>query len=156
MPEIPFRRGLVSTTSKDDRLIYLVFTAQHRLRMHIKDELTAAGVKITLEQAGILFLLETENGQAMSQLSRLLLLDNSTITGLIDRLEKSGFVLRKANPKDRRMSLIHITDQGIKEVNKAKTVINRINVEIKADFSEEEIESFKKILNSFVAKFKKA
>ncbi|MCP4669461.1 MAG: MarR family transcriptional regulator, partial [Deltaproteobacteria bacterium] len=96
------------------------------------------------------------NGQAMSQLSRRLILDNSTITGLIDRLEKSGFVIRKANLKDRRISLIHITPQGVKEVNKAKTVINRVNEEIKADFSKKEIESFKKILNSFVAKFRKA
>ncbi len=142
----------MSMISKDDRLIYLVFTAQHRLRMHIRDELMAAGVKITMVQAGILFLLEEKNGRAMSQLSRLLFLDNSTITGLIDRLEKSGFVLRKANPKDRRISLIHITRKGIKEVNKAETVINRVNEEIKADFSKEEIESFKKILNSFVAK----
>jgi DNA-binding MarR family transcriptional regulator len=54
------------------------------------------------------------------------------------------------------MSLIHITRQGIKEVNKAKTVINQVNEEIKADFSKREIEAFKKILNSFVAKFKKS
>jgi DNA-binding MarR family transcriptional regulator len=156
MREMPTGRRTMSTLSKDDRLIYLVFTAQHRLRMHIRDELKAAGVKITLEQAGILFLLEAENGQAMSQLSRLLLLDNSTITGLIDRLEKSGFVLRKANPKDRRIFLIHITQLGIKEVNDAKTLINRVNEQIKTDFSDEEIETFKKILNSFVTKFKKA
>ena len=146
----------MSVRSKDDRLIYLIFTAQHRLRMHIRDQLTAAGVKITLEQAGILFLLKAENGQAMSQLSRLLLLDNSTVTGLIDRLEKSGFVLRKADPNDRRIFLIHITGQGIKEVDKAKPVINKVNEEIRTDFSMEEMESFKKILNSFVVKFKKA
>ena len=146
----------MSMRSKDGRLIYLIFTAQHRLRMHIRDQLTAAGVKITLEQAGILFLLKAEDGQAMSQLSRLLLLDNSTVTGLIDRLEKSGFVLRKADPKDRRIFLIHITGKGIKEVDKAKPVINKVNEEIRTDFSMEEMESFKKILNSFVAKFKKA
>ena len=133
--------------SKDDRLIYLITTAQHKLRMHLRDELLASGVKITLVQAGILFLLLEKNGQTMSQLSRLLSLDNSTVTGLVDRLEKSGFILRKTNPKDRRISLIHITRQGIKEVNKAKTIINQINEEIKADFSKQEIEAFKKVLN---------
>ena len=151
----PLRGTQMSMNSKDDRLIYLVFTAQNRLRMYIRDELMAAGVKITLVQAGILFLLEEKNGRAMSELGRLLSLDNSTITGLIDRLEKSGFVQRKANHKDRRMSLFHITRQGIKEVNQAKTVINRINDEIKADFSKREIEAFKKILKSFVTKFGK-
>ncbi len=145
----------MSNNSNDDRFVYLVFTAQNRLRMYIRDELTAAGVKITMVQAGILFLLQEKNGRSMSELGQLLSLDNSTITGLIDRLEKSGFVQRKANPKDRRMSLIHITRQGIKEVNKAKTVINQVNDEIKADFSKQEIEAFKKILNSFVAKFRK-
>jgi DNA-binding MarR family transcriptional regulator len=140
----------------DDRLIYLVFTAQNRLRMYIRDALTAADVKITLVQAGILFLLNEENGRAMSELGKLLSLDNSTVTGLIDRLETSGFVRRMANPTDRRMYLIHITRQGVKEVNKAKIVINRINAEIKADFSKAEIESFKRILSSFVVKSEKA
>ena len=141
--------------SKDDRLIHLVFTAQHRLRMHVRDELLKAGVKITIVQAGILFLLKEKDGRAMSQLSRLLFLDNSTMTGLIDRLEKSGFVSRKASPKDRRISLIHMTPAGIKEMNQAKTVIHRVNEEIKAGFSKKDIEAFKKVLNSFVMKFKK-
>jgi len=143
----------MSTKSTGERLIYQVFTAQNRLRMHIRNELVAAGVKITLVQAGILFLLKQKNGQPMSQLSRRLFLDNSTITGLIDRLERSGFVVRKVNQKDRRSSLIHITRQGNKEVNKAEIVIHRVNEEIKADFSKEEIESFKRVLNSLLAKF---
>lgn len=140
--------------SKEDRLIYLVLTAQQRLRMYIRDALMAAGVKITLVQAGILFLLEEKNGRAMSELAQRLTLDNSTITGLIDRLEKSGFVQRKANPMDRRMFLIHITAQGRQEVDKAKNVINRVNTEIEAGFSREEMEVFKKILNSFKVKFR--
>jgi len=145
----------MAKNSKDDRFIYLVFTAQNRLRMYIRDELMAAKVKITLVQAGILFLLQEKDCRAMSELGQHLSLDNSTITGLTDRLEKEGFVRRQTNPKDRRISLIHITREGIKEVNQAKTVINRVNDEIKADFSKEEIETFKKVLNSFVVKLKK-
>jgi len=145
----------MSNNLKDDRFIYLVFTAQNRLRMYIRDELKAARVKITLVQAGILFLLREKDGRAMSELGQHLSLDNSTITGLTDRLEKEGFVRRQVNPKDRRISLILITPEGIQEINQAKTVINRINNEIKADFSREEIDAFKKILNSFVVKFKK-
>ncbi len=141
--------------STDDRFIYLVFTAQNRLRMYIRDELMAARVKITLVQAGILFLLREKDYRTMSELGQHLSLDNSTITGLTDRLEKEGFVRRQVNPKDRRISLIHITPEGIQQVNQAKTVINRVNNEIKADFSRQEMEAFKKILNSFVVKFKK-
>jgi DNA-binding MarR family transcriptional regulator len=141
--------------STDDRFIYLVFTAQNRLRMYIRDELMAAKVKITLVQAGILFLLREKDYRTMSELGQHLSLDNSTITGLTDRLEKEGFVQRQVNSNDRRISLIHITPEGIQEANQAKTVINRVNNEIKADFSREEIDAFKKILTSFVVKFKK-
>lgn len=141
---------------QDDRLVYLILTAQHRLKLSIRDAFRAAGVEITLEQAGILFLLIEENGQAMSNLSRLLSLDNSTVTGLIDRLEKAGFARRRSNKNDRRVSLIHITPRGIKEAEKAGKVIKRVNGEIRAGFSKDEIESFKKVLNGVVAKFKKA
>ena len=48
----------MSNNSNDDRFVYLVFTAQNRLRMYVRDELMAANVKITLVQAGILFLLQ--------------------------------------------------------------------------------------------------
>jgi DNA-binding MarR family transcriptional regulator len=142
-------------STHDDRLIYLIFMAQNRLRLYVRDRLRDAGVQITLVQAGILFLLNEEAGRPMSELSRLLSLDNSTVTGLVDRLETSGFVQRKANSKDRRVSLINITAQGVEEVNKAKTTINRVNEEIKTDFSKREIESFRKVLNSFVKKFNK-
>lgn len=142
-------------STHDDRLIYLIFMAQNRLRLYVRDRLRDAGVQITLVQAGILFLLNEEAGRPMSELSRLLSLDNSTVTGLVDRLETSGFVQRKANSKDRRVSLINITAQGVEEVNKAKTTINRVNEKIKTDFSKREIESFRKVLNSFVKKFNK-
>ncbi|MBW1701554.1 MAG: MarR family transcriptional regulator [Deltaproteobacteria bacterium] len=139
--------------STDDRLINLVFTAQQKLRTYLNNALTAKRIKVTPAQAGILFLLKQKDGQSMSELSQVLSIDNSTITGLVDRLEKTGFVSRNASPSDRRISQIHITSEGMEEINRAKIVINRVNQEIKEGFSETEIEAFKRILNSFFDKF---
>ena len=36
----------------------------------------------------------------------------ATMTGLIDTLEKDGFVRREADPHDRRAMLVHLTDKG--------------------------------------------
>ncbi|MCX5834406.1 MAG: MarR family transcriptional regulator [Deltaproteobacteria bacterium] len=141
---------------KDDRLIYLIFTAQQKLRTYMKNVLVKENVKVTTAQAGILFLLKQKNGQSMSALSQVLSVDNSTLTGLIDRLERSGFVRRNSNPGDRRALNIDITDAGVKELEKAKAVIRRINEEIKAGFSEQEMESFKKVLQHFTLKFNKS
>jgi DNA-binding MarR family transcriptional regulator len=138
----------------DDRLIYLLFTAQQKLRNYLKSCLSGEGVKVTVAQAGILFLLKEQNGRTMTELSQLIDLDNSTVTGLIDRLEKSNFVSRNSNPNDRRLSHIYITAQGMEETNRAKAVIRRVNDEVKSGFSPEQIEAFKGVLRSFPQKFR--
>jgi DNA-binding MarR family transcriptional regulator len=138
---------------KDDRLIYLVFTAQQKLRTYLNNAFSEAGVTITPAQSGILFLLKKKNGQTMSELSQVLTLDNSTLTGLVDRLERAGFVERNAGKLDRRASHVFITDRGRVEIDRAQAVIRRVNEQIKADFTESEVEAFKKILQSFFVRF---
>ena len=137
----------------DDRLIYLLFTAQQKLRTYLKKMMTKENVRVTTAQAGILFLLKQKDGRTMSELSQLLSIDNSTITGLVDRLEKTGLVRRDASPHDRRASHVFINPQGIEEVDKAKKVIRMVNQEIKNGFSAEELDSFNRILKSFFHKF---
>jgi DNA-binding MarR family transcriptional regulator len=140
---------------KDNRLIFLVFSAQQKLKMYLNSALMASGVRVTAAQAGILFLLKHKDGRTMTELSQILGIDNSTMTGLTDRLEKAGFLKRHANPGDRRASHIHLTPQGLAEVNGAKAVIRRVNEEIKSGFSAEEIEAFKRVLNGFFDKFQR-
>jgi len=139
----------------DDRLIFLIFTAQNKLRTYLNNALVAANAGVTFVQAGILFLLKQSNGRTMSDLSQLIGVDNSTLTGLVDRLEKVGFVARKASPTDRRSLLIQVTPEGIAAGDKAKVVIKRINEEIKTGHLPEEMEIFKGILRSFFEKFNK-
>ncbi|MFA5181192.1 MAG: MarR family transcriptional regulator [Syntrophales bacterium] len=140
---------------KDDRLIFLIFTAQNKLRTYLNNALVAANVRVTFVQAGILFLLKQSNGRTMSDLSQLIGVDNSTLTGLVDRLEKAGFVARQASPTDRRSLLIQVTPEGIAEGDKAKMIIKRVNEEIKTGFPPEDMEIFKGILRSFFEKFNK-
>lgn len=91
----------------------------------------------------------------MTELSRILSIDNSAITGLVDRLEKSNLAKRTANPNDRRTYLIRITDKGKNEIDRAYVIIKKVNEEIKSGFSEDEVETFKKVLNSLLEKFSK-
>jgi DNA-binding MarR family transcriptional regulator len=139
--------------AKDDRLIFLVFTAQQKLKNYLKNQLVKEDVKITIAQTGILALLKQNDGRTMTELSQILSIDNSTITGIVDRLEKAGFVKRNADPNDRRVSQIYITPEGIDEINKAIGILKRVNEEVKSGFFPEEIEAFKNVLVSFSEKF---
>jgi len=143
----------VNLMPTDDRLIYLVFTAQQKLRTYLNGCLVAEGVKVTIAQAGILFLLRQQDGRTMTELSQIMGLDNSTMTGMIDRMEKSSLVTRNSNPSDRRLSHIYITSRGQDEAARAKVVIRRVNEEVKKGFSSGDIETFKDVLRSFFTKF---
>ncbi|MFE0685861.1 MarR family winged helix-turn-helix transcriptional regulator [Streptomyces sp. NPDC058961] len=47
-----------------------------------------------------------------SELIKLLELDPSTVTKMLQRLEQAGYVRRSPDPKDRRASLVEATDDG--------------------------------------------
>ena len=138
---------------QDDRLIFLVFSAQQKLKVYLNTALSEAGVRVTVAQAGILFLLKQKNGRGMTELSQILGIDNSTLTGLTDRLEKAGFLERRASPNDRRASHLHVTQRGLQEAEGAKGVIRRVNEEIKQGHSGDDVEAFKRVLNGFFSRF---
>jgi DNA-binding MarR family transcriptional regulator len=127
--------------------------AQQKLRTYITNSLLTEGIRVTLGQVGILFILQHDDGRTMTELSKALAVKNATLTGLIDRLERSAFVTRRASKNDRRSIRIYITPEGIEECEKAKPVIQRVNTEIKSGFSQEEIEVFKRVLNRTYQKF---
>jgi DNA-binding MarR family transcriptional regulator len=137
----------------DDRFIYLLFTAQQKVRNHLNAALTAGGVKVTIAQSGILFLLKQQGGRTMTELSTILAVDNSTLTGLADRLERAGFIRRDANPGDRRSSHLFLTPAGAKECDKAKVVIREVNRQFKDGFLPTDLDTFRRILQEISGKF---
>ncbi len=138
----------------DDRLLFLISKAQHVLKNYLKNEFTSEGVTISPAQSGILFSLKLKNGLSMNQLSEIISIDNAAVTRHVDILELNGLVKREQDVNDRRKYLICITEKGIAESDKSKAIAHRINNMIKEGFSEDEIEVFKRVLNSFFIKFK--
>jgi len=140
--------------TNDDRLIYLTSMAQQTLMHHTNAELSKAGLKVTIAQAGILFFLKQQDMCMMSEIGQAFDIDNSAVTRLIDRLEKNGLVKRQIPPENRRAILIRITPEGLEEGEKAGMIIRTVNGKIKEGFAPEEVESYKKILNGILEKFK--
>jgi MarR family transcriptional regulator, lower aerobic nicotinate degradation pathway regulator len=55
----------------------------------------------------------------MNELARLLQLDKSSVTGLVDRAERRGLVARVPSAADRRSVLVRLTDEGRSQVSAA-------------------------------------
>ncbi|AGL02379.1 MarR family winged helix-turn-helix transcriptional regulator [Desulfoscipio gibsoniae] len=68
-----------------------------------------------------------DQGLALSELGERMLVTRANITGLIDRMERDGLVVREADPKDRRVYRARLTV-------KATNLLNDI-LPIHADFT---------------------
>ncbi|MDY6850947.1 MAG: MarR family transcriptional regulator [Thermodesulfobacteriota bacterium] len=137
----------------DDRLIFLMSKVYQQMMIALKKSLRREGLDVTPAQALLLFFLKKNNGSSLTQLSRGVMIENSTVTGLIDRLEKSGCVERKKSNDDRRVYLIHITEKGNLTAKRSLPLIKKINEGIKEGYSGEEIKAFKKVLTGNFHKF---
>src|SRR5690606_7054510 len=68
---------------------------------------------LTAVQFNVLNVLAGQSrGLSQRELSDTLVVDRSNVTGLIDRLTKSGWVRRAADPADRRIHRIELTPGG--------------------------------------------
>jgi MarR family transcriptional regulator, lower aerobic nicotinate degradation pathway regulator len=95
-----------------DGLAQLSFTVQGML------ERRAAEHGLSVIQARLLGVLR-DRKPTMNELARILGLDKSSVTGLVDRAERRGLVLRVPSTADRRVVLVSLTDDGRALVSQA-------------------------------------
>ena len=68
---------------------------------------------ITLPQFDVMAALARKSeGMTMTELSRMLMVSNGNVTGIIDRLVDDKLVLRKAPAEDRRSIIVRLTPKG--------------------------------------------
>jgi DNA-binding MarR family transcriptional regulator len=63
-------------------------------------------------QPPVLFALWEREGATHGELAARLHVKPATITKMIKRMEKAGFVERRSDPKDQRVSRVYLTDAG--------------------------------------------
>ena len=75
-------------------------------------ETALASYGLTAVQFYIFSILYQNNGIKFKDLAAKANLDGSTVTGLLDRMEAAGFVVKKDDPADRRTLRIFLTEKS--------------------------------------------
>jgi DNA-binding MarR family transcriptional regulator len=88
-------------------------------------EEAAASAGLTAPQAAILTMLSEPT--SMRELAERMGCDASNITGIVDRLEAKGFVVRTANVADRRVKRIEQTPAGRAAVERFRAELVRVS-----------------------------
>jgi DNA-binding MarR family transcriptional regulator len=89
-----------------ETIVYL-YTETRRLTKQ-----AARDVGLTGPQLAVVKLLDTFGDLSLSSLSERIRAQNSTVTGIIDRMEREELVVRERSTTDRRVVYIRLTDKG--------------------------------------------
>jgi len=83
---------------------------------------------LTFAQYTVLRVLEgSENGQnTMGNVSKIMLVSGANTTPIAKRLEKSGFLIKRSDPKDDRLTILEITPKGRQTIANIETEKNEL------------------------------
>jgi DNA-binding MarR family transcriptional regulator len=95
-----------SGTSVYQKLIMLMMRSKRH--MFVASEMR----ELTPVQGMLLVSMKPGSVRTMNDLAEMMGCDASNITGLIDRLEANDYIERTADPDDRRVKKIQLSDQG--------------------------------------------
>jgi DNA-binding MarR family transcriptional regulator len=89
-----------------EAIVYL-YTESRRITKELARRADLTGPQLT-----VLKMLEGVGDLSLSELSERVRAQNSTVTGIIDRMEREGLVVRERSTEDRRVVHIRLTDSG--------------------------------------------
>jgi DNA-binding MarR family transcriptional regulator len=133
-----------------DCLIFLLAKVYQKAHASFKKQLTPYG--ITNMQHLVLEGLWFKQGMTASQMGKFLILDKATLSDVLDRMVKSGWVEKKMDKKDRRLSSIHTSKKA--DDLKQELIMERRNAneDLMKGFSSEEKILFRRLLIDIINK----
>ena len=131
----------------EESLGYALGRSFRSLGALVNCNLAKAGHDITCEQGSVLFNLGKKNGQSQQELAVLVCKDKTTMTRLIDNMEKRNLVVRIPDKTDKRQKLIYLTKKGQNLQDKLLVVIQQTSQEAQKSINPKDLEICKKVLH---------
>ena len=130
---------MVDRPEWDLRLGYLIHDVSRLRRMMFDRALAPLG--ITRSQWWVLAFISRKDGLPQTQLANELDVGKVGVGALIDRLESSGFVIRQADPVDRRAKRVFVTKQARGFLEKLRKETDKFNAKITRGISRTQLEA---------------
>ena len=122
---------------KSPRVFHLIQQA-HSALFRASDHALKEHVGLTASQQAVLFVLMRKDGAPISAIAEELRMGKSSLTGLVDRMTRTGLVRRQQSAEDGRSVEIFIEDAGRRAAEAALPEVKRINAALLEPFSTQE------------------
>lgn len=128
--------------------LYFVITgvANTALARRLQRYFRENSIDLTVEQWSVLVHLWKEDGVSQQDLANKTYRDKPSMTRLVDNLERTGLVTRKASPDDRRINRIFLTEDAKALRDKTMALANQTLLDGLEGVSAEDIEVTRKVL----------
>ena len=133
----------------DSYLPYLLNRAGARIAIAFSEEVRPLGA--TLQMWRVLAALREGDGRRMGDLSETTSIEVSTLTRLVDNMEKKGLVARRGDAGDARVVLLRVTGAGRRLAQRILPIAERYESVALAGFSAAESEKLKAALRLLYA-----
>ncbi len=128
---------------------YRLKRAYSTIRSDLLERLEPLGLRITTFSA--LALITDNPGLRQSELAAALDIKRSNMVAIVDDLEGSGWVSRKAFPKDRRAFALYPTSSGRKMCKKAVGVVATHDAQVLEVLNDDELDYLSRLLDKIEA-----
>ncbi len=118
---------------------------------------TASDYMGSMSLAMIVLNIDMFEGTPSTQLGPNMGMESTSLSRSLNKLEDLGVIERKPDPVDKRKSIIHITETGLKSREIAKNVVLEFNNKVFAKCNNEELSVFFNVLkkiNKVIAEYK--
>lgn len=141
---------ITTTRFVDDYLLYLLARASHAISSEFHTTLRRAGLSVPVWR--VLASLSGAAPQTVTGLADACLLQQPTMTKLLDRMVRDGLVRRLPDPKDRRVVRIEMTPKGADLVKEPLVAAKRHEAMVVERFPSLDGASLKELLREMIAR----
>lgn len=134
----------------DDYLLYLMARASHNLSSEFHGTLRRAGVSVPVWR--VLATLSGATPETVTGLAEASLLQQPTMTKLLDRMVRDGLVHRLPDARDRRVVRIEATPRGHEVVAELLVAARQHEAQILARFPQMDPIALKRLLRAMMTK----
>jgi DNA-binding MarR family transcriptional regulator len=129
----------------DQYICFKLNKAMRVIQRYYERHLTPLG--ITPSQFYVLSYLWEKDEAKFKDLAKSVNIEGPTLTGILDRLERNGFISRKDDLEDRRSIVISLTEKAKKIIPQGMAFVKQLDDEVKRSFLPEEFTNCIKVID---------
>jgi DNA-binding MarR family transcriptional regulator len=130
-------------------LAYLINKASKQLKNKLDKALKE--FDITAAQFSVIIQIHSsEQPITAAEVAERLGSDRPTISGIINRLEKKGIVIKTYNTEDKRSSYLEIYKDANKLVDEVKTISDELTIDVFSIYSKEEAKQLTEMIRKLI------